>query len=66
MAEAGEDTSGIARIPDAEIGQVVYDCIAKFLVGTLGMPRGLKSIGYKDDDVPALVKGTIPQRRVLE
>lgn len=60
------EESTLARLPDHEVGQLVYDRIAEFLVKTLGMPRGLEAIGYKSKDVPALVKGTIPQRRVLE
>lgn len=63
---AGEEEAAIARLPDEEVGKVVYDRIAKFLVQTLGMPRGLKEIGYGGQHVDALVKGAIPQRRVLE
>lgn len=72
FAAGGEDRpptsedGAIERLPDEEVGQLVYDRIAQFLVKTLGMPRGLEAIGYKRDHVPALVKGTIPQRRVLE
>lgn len=60
------ESSTIDRIPDDEIGAVVYDRIAEFLVKTLSLPRGLEAIGYKRDHVPALVQGTIPQRRVLD
>ncbi|CAO1633519.1 unnamed protein product [Parajaminaea phylloscopi] len=71
FASGGEEgpsseDAAIARIPDHEIGAVVYDRIAQFLVKTLELPRGLEAIGYKSKDVPALVKGTIPQRRVLD
>ena len=55
----------IARIPDVDIGQHLYEAIARFLDG-LGVPRGLKAVGYVNDDVPKLVQGTLPQRRVLD
>ncbi|KAF7301672.1 alcohol dehydrogenase [Mycena indigotica] len=55
----------ITRIPDSEIGAHVYDTIARFLDG-LGVPRGLKALGYTTADIPMLVEGTIPQRRVLD
>ena len=28
------------------------------------VPNGLNSLGYGSEDVPALVKGTLPQKRV--
>lgn len=37
--------SSITRIPDSEIGAHLYDTIARFLDG-LGVPRGLKALGY--------------------
>ena len=43
----------------------MYDAIAKFLDG-LGLPRWLRAVGYKKEDVPRLVQGTLPQRRVLD
>ncbi|KAH8830865.1 alcohol dehydrogenase [Flagelloscypha sp. PMI_526] len=56
----------IARIPDEEIGVYLYEAIAKFLDGLGSVPRGLKAIGYTTSDIPALVDGAIPQRRVLD
>lgn len=47
------------------MGSHLFDAIARFLDG-LGVPRGLKAIGYANDDVPKLVHGTLPQRRVLD
>jgi len=55
----------ISRIPDYEIGAHLYEAIAKFLDG-LGVPRGLKAVGYTHSDIDALVTGTLPQRRVLD
>ncbi len=31
----------------------------------LGVPDGLKALGYTERDIPALVEGTLPQKRVL-
>ncbi|CAG7848824.1 Hydroxyacid-oxoacid transhydrogenase, mitochondrial Short=HOT; AltName: Full=Alcohol dehydrogenase iron-containing protein 1; Short=ADHFe1; Flags: Precursor [Serendipita indica DSM 11827] len=59
------DENAISRLADAEVGPAIYDAIAAFLDG-LGVPRGLKKVGYTKDDVPRLVDGTIPQRRVLD
>ena len=66
------------RVSDADIGNLLHDRIARFLVG-LGLPRGLSAIGYKNEkcagqdtddadscSIPELVKGTLPQRRVLD
>ncbi|KAI5480994.1 hydroxyacid-oxoacid transhydrogenase [Pseudohyphozyma bogoriensis] len=58
----GVDTS---RVSDADIGQLLHDRIARFLVG-IDVPRGLNAIGYKSSDINDLVKGTLPQRRVLD
>ncbi|KAI0053641.1 iron-containing alcohol dehydrogenase 1 [Auriscalpium vulgare] len=55
----------INSIPDNAIGAHLYEAIASFL-DSLGVPRGLKAVGYTKADVPMLVEGTIPQRRVLD
>ncbi|KAG8960079.1 hypothetical protein FRC03_007082 [Tulasnella sp. 419] len=60
-----ETDDSIARLPNHQIGERLYDEIAKFL-DSLGVPRGLKAVGYTKDDVPRLVQGTLPQRRVLD
>ncbi|KDR83744.1 hypothetical protein GALMADRAFT_236099 [Galerina marginata CBS 339.88] len=55
----------ITRIPDRELGAHLYESIARFLDG-LGVPRGLKAVGYNASDIDKLVEGTLPQRRVLD
>ena len=55
----------ITAIPDSAIGAHLFEAIARFL-DALGVPRGLKAVGYARADIPALVAGTIPQRRVLD
>ncbi|GAA6001820.1 hydroxyacid-oxoacid transhydrogenase [Rhodotorula paludigena] len=64
-APHNKDHLDTSRVPDADIGPLLHDRIARFLVG-LDVPRGLKAIGYKSGDVDELVKGTLPQRRVLD
>lgn len=55
----------ITSIPDPEVGAYLYESIASFLDG-LGVPRGLKAVGYNKSDISMLVEGTLPQRRVLD
>lgn len=55
----------ILAIPDVEIGAHLFEAIARFL-DNLGLPRGLKAVGYTQADISKLVEGTIPQRRVLD
>ncbi|KAF8812439.1 alcohol dehydrogenase [Phlegmacium glaucopus] len=55
----------ITRIPDRDLGAYLYEAIARFL-DNLGVPRGLKAVGYKNSDIEMLVEGTMPQRRVLD
>lgn len=55
----GADTR-TARIPDA--GPILADTLRKFLFD-LDVDDGLAAIGYSEADIPALVKGTLPQVR---
>jgi len=58
----GADISN-AKAEDA--GEILSEEIKKFLVGLGDQPRGIMGLGYKAGDIPQLVEGTIPQRRVL-
>jgi len=55
----------ITKIPDRDLGVHLYEAIARFL-DNLGVPRGLKAVGYNNSDIEMLVEGTMPQRRVLD
>ncbi|XP_074843225.1 hydroxyacid-oxoacid transhydrogenase, mitochondrial [Carettochelys insculpta] len=52
-----------ARIKDA--GLILADTLRKFLFD-LNVDDGLAAIGYSKADIPALVKGTLPQERVTK
>lgn len=62
-AEAlGVDISGVN---EADAGRVLADRITWFMQ-RLGVPNGLKAVGYTSSDIPALVEGTLPQHRVTK
>ncbi|XP_038966136.1 hydroxyacid-oxoacid transhydrogenase, mitochondrial isoform X4 [Rattus norvegicus] len=52
-----------AKIQDA--GPVLADALRKFLFD-LNVDDGLAALGYSKDDIPSLVKGTLPQERVTK
>jgi len=60
----GADISSRPRTDEAA-GALLAEQITKFLEG-LGVPNGLKALGYTSADIPALVKGTLPQHRVTK
>ena len=60
-AEAlGADTS---RASTEDAGSILADRIAWFMQ-RLGMPGGLRAVGYTAADIPALVEGTLLQQRL--
>jgi hydroxyacid-oxoacid transhydrogenase len=62
-AEAlGADVRG-AQAGDA--GRILADRITWFME-RLGVPNGLRAVGYTSADIPALVEGTLPQHRVTK
>ncbi|KAF9971285.1 Hydroxyacid-oxoacid transhydrogenase, mitochondrial [Actinomortierella ambigua] len=46
-------------------GELLSEQITRFL-HDLGVPNGLTALGYSEKDIPALVKGTLPQHRVTK
>ncbi len=58
----GADVTGVSA---ADAGKVLADRITWFMRRT-GVPNGLHAAGYDSADIPALVKGTLPQHRVTK
>jgi hydroxyacid-oxoacid transhydrogenase len=49
----------------ADAGRILHDQIVSFMQ-KLDVPNGLEALGYASSDIPALVKGTLPQHRVTK
>jgi hydroxyacid-oxoacid transhydrogenase len=58
----GADVSDAAP---SEAGEVLRERVVHFM-RTLGVPNGLAAVGYTEQDIPALVEGTLPQHRVTK
>ena len=64
-AEAlGADVSN-AKYNGEYAGALLADCILGYM-DALNVPLGLSSFGYGREHIPDLVKGTLPQQRVLK
>lgn len=50
----------IRQVKREDAGAVLADTLRQFLFD-LQVEDGLEAVGYSKDDIPALVKGTIPQ-----
>jgi hydroxyacid-oxoacid transhydrogenase len=61
-AALGADVTGVK---EADAGKVLADRLIWFM-NRLGVPNGLKALGYTTSDIPALVEGTLPQHRVTK
>lgn len=59
----GADVRGAGDGADA--GEVLSEALERMMRKT-GIPHGLSAIGYRDEDVDALVRGTIVQKRLLD
>lgn len=49
----------------ADAGKIVSDVLLK-IMDDLGVPNGISELGYTADDIPALVKGALPQHRLTK
>jgi hydroxyacid-oxoacid transhydrogenase len=55
----------VSRTKLADAGDLLADHLIR-LMQRLNVPNGLSAIGYTQDDIPALVEGTLPQHRVIK
>lgn len=55
----------VSRSRPADAGKILADRIIE-LMRQLGVPNGLRALGYTSADVPRLVEGTLPQHRVTK
>ncbi len=58
----GADVTDVAA---EHAGNVLADRVIDFM-RSLEVPNGLRAVGYTEDDIPALVAGTLPQHRVTK
>jgi hydroxyacid-oxoacid transhydrogenase len=56
----------VSNAKEADAGAILSDAIRDFLLKLGDQPRGIKAIGYERSDIPDLVEGTLPQKRVLD
>ena len=55
----------VTRAKEGDAGTILADRITWFME-RLGVPNGLKAVGYSSADIPSLVAGTLPQHRVTK
>ncbi|HEX5106908.1 MAG TPA: hydroxyacid-oxoacid transhydrogenase [Vicinamibacterales bacterium] len=55
----------VAKRHPSDAGAILADRIVSFMQ-RLGVPNGLRAIGYTSSDIPALVEGTLLQQRITK
>lgn len=63
LQAAGALGVDVSRARPEDAGQILADGITSFMQ-RLNVPNGLRAVGYSSSDVPALVEGTLLQRRL--
>jgi hydroxyacid-oxoacid transhydrogenase len=55
----------VSRAKPEEAGEILANAVID-LMRKVGMPNGLKAVGFGPQDVDQLVEGTLPQHRVTK
>lgn len=55
----------VASVNRDDAGRVLSDTVRRYM-SDLSIDNGLKAVGYSTEDIPALVKATLPQERVTK
>jgi len=55
----------VSRAKPADAGKILAEQILR-IMQQLNVPNGLRAVGYGSEDIPALVRGTLPQHRVTK
>ncbi|XP_061550267.1 hydroxyacid-oxoacid transhydrogenase, mitochondrial isoform X2 [Phycodurus eques] len=55
----------VSRVKPSDAGAALADTLRRFLF-EMRVEDGLAAVGYRKEDVPALVRGTVPQERVTK
>jgi hydroxyacid-oxoacid transhydrogenase len=57
--------ANVSHATKEDAGRILADHLVQ-LMQRLGVPNGLRALGYTSSDIPALVEGTLPQHRVTK
>jgi hydroxyacid-oxoacid transhydrogenase len=57
--------ANITNAKPSDAGAILSDQLVR-MMQDLGIPNGLRDVGYQSSDIPALVEGTLPQHRVTK
>jgi hydroxyacid-oxoacid transhydrogenase len=57
--------ASVTGAKDQDAGKILAERLVWFME-RLGVPNGLKAVGYTSADIPRLVEGTLPQHRVTK
>jgi hydroxyacid-oxoacid transhydrogenase len=65
LRAAGALGADVADAPVEAAGEILANRVISFM-RELNIPNGLNEVGYSEEDIPALVEGTLPQHRVTK
>jgi len=57
--------ASVTGAKDQDAGKILAERLVWFME-RLGVPNGLRAVGYTSADIPRLVEGTLPQHRVTK